>query len=367
MGHARASRSLSYVLVVGLLTVALTGVLLSEPASAESISSWSATTAYPTPVGASSCAISSGFIYCVGGAIPSEYTSAVYFAPVSSSGVGTWSSTTSYPFAIYQPSCDISSDFIFCVGGYPGGPSLTSAVYFAPVSSSGVGSWSSTTSYPTLIIGNSCTISSGLIYCVGGNTATSSPSGVTSAVYFAPVSSSGVGTWSSTTSYPFPVATAPCSISSGFIYCVGGNLGTSGAIGNAVYFAPVSSSGVGSWSSTTSYPTVIFFQSCGLSSAFIYCVGGSTGQSGNPVTSAVYFAPVSSSGVGMWTSTTSYPISSSALSCDISSGFIYCLGGYTGDSGYTNAAYYTQIMAYPACPNPLPSTITFELRPNGQR
>src|SRR5208282_1469261 len=64
--------------------------------------------------------------------------------------------------------------------------------------------------------------------------------------------------------------------------------------------------------STTSYPTKTAYQSCATYSGYIYCVGGNTG-SGPP--SAVYYAAVSSSGVGAWTSTTSYPTKTEYQSC----------------------------------------------------
>jgi len=142
--------------------------------------------------------------------------------------VGAWTAATSYPTSIALQSCAIYSGYIYCVGGYTVG--FTSAVYYATVSSSGVGAWTSTTSYPTNIAEQSCAIYSGYIYCVAGNAGF----GATSAVYYATVSSSGVGAWTSTTSYPTTVDFQACATSSGYIYCVGGDF-------NAVYYTPISS------------------------------------------------------------------------------------------------------------------------------
>ena len=44
-----------------------------------------------------------------------------------------------------------------------------------------------------------------------------------------------LGTWNSTTAYPRNIANQSCAISAGYIYCVGGNTGTGGT--NAVYYA----------------------------------------------------------------------------------------------------------------------------------
>ena len=70
-----------------------------------------------------------------------------------------------------------------------------------------------------------------------------------------------------------------------------------------------------------------------------------------PPDDAVYFAPISSSGVGAWTSTTTYPSDAQDLPCAISGGYVYCVGGTTNYSfpghttvpGYTNAVYYAQV------------------------
>ena len=82
------------------------------------------------------------------------------------------------------------------------------------------------------------------IYCVGAYNAGSLPQ-----VYYAPVSSTGIGTWQATTSYPVEMDIAGCSIYNGYIYCVGSYTSP-----YAVYYAPVSSTGVGTWQATTSYP-----------------------------------------------------------------------------------------------------------------
>ncbi len=109
-------------------------------------------------------------------------------------------------------------------------PAFTTIFVFQTANAQSLGAWSPTTSYPFFVAGQSCAISGGDIYCVGGIT-----------VDFAPVSSLGVGAWSSTTSYPIPAEDKSCAISGGDIYCVGGIITTAPGLTNAVYFAPVSS------------------------------------------------------------------------------------------------------------------------------
>jgi N-acetylneuraminic acid mutarotase len=250
------------------------------------VGAWKSTTRYPKSTMDLSCAANSGFIYCVGGTVPiNTPIDAAYFAPISSSGVGAWKSTTPYPTRVRGLSCATYSGFIYCAGGVE--YLRLDAAYFAPISSTGVGKWTKTTSYPTSVWHQSCAIDSGYIYCIGGDT----DAGDTDAVYFAPVSSGGVGSWTSTTRYPAATMQLSCAVNSGFIYCVGGN--TSKGATNAVYFASLSiiTKAVGTWTSTTKYPIVIADQSCVTSTSYLYCVGGST-TGGNGLTDAVNFAPV---------------------------------------------------------------------------
>src|SRR3989475_5301565 len=273
---------------VVILSLGFTAIWI-QPASAL-LSSWSSTTNYPIGIEFPSCVMSSGFVYCIAGDNSSSLTNAVYFAPLlPAGGAGSWSSSTSYPLRLQSQRCVTSSGYVYCIGGdtHGGLANSTSAVYFAPLSSSGVGSWSPTTSYPTGIVFQSCVVNSGFVYCIGGDMANGfgTANGFTNVVYFAPLSSSGVGSWSSCTSYPLNVISPSCVVGSGFAYCIGGDTATHSPFGgtftgftSAVYFASLSSSGVGSWASTTSYPTVIYTQSCALDSGYVYCIGGNNGS-----------------------------------------------------------------------------------------
>ena len=169
---------LSTAVVAIVILLSLTMFLLPY-ASAESVSPWGSTTSYPSTIYAQSCATSSGYIYCMGGNTGSGTTSAVYYAPVISTGIGTWTETTDYGaastsdnsgsagVATEAQSCAISSGYVYCVGGNNGSGG-TSTVYYAQVSSGGIGAWSQAKAYPISISDQSCPAYSGYIYCVGG-------------------------------------------------------------------------------------------------------------------------------------------------------------------------------------------------------
>jgi hypothetical protein len=332
-----------------------------QPAKAETLGSWTATTPWGGSSGITdeSCAISSGYIYCVGGFLAYAAQSEVYYAAVSSGGVGTWKSTTTYPSGFDDGSCAITGGYIYCVGGLTGSDETafltTNAVYYAPVSSSGVGTWTSTTSFPFAVDGQSCAIGLGNIYCVGGYFGNNADNIPGNGVYSAPVSSSGVGQWAGST-FPLVIQNQSCAISGDYIYCIGGNTVVIQSTGQSEYthvvgYAPISTSGIGTFTLTTSYPTDIFDTSCGASSGYIYCVGGLIGtglDDGESATAAVYYAQATTSGIGTWSSTSSYSEAISGQSCPISGGYIYCVGGQNSGFIILPDVNYVSISASPA-------------------
>ena len=246
---------------------------------------------------------------------------------------------------------------IYCVGGYADCGSLctkypTNAVYYAPILSTGLlGPWTASANpYPTNTYLHSCIAYSNTvtatnnIYCVAGENAL----GITNAVYYAPILSSGLLGSSvpsiAANTYPTPTYGQSCVANANNIYCVAGDntLGLTGA----VYSAPIFSSGtMGSWApSTNTYPTPTLGQSCVASANNIYCVAGDNSIS---YTNAVYSAPIFSSGtVGSWASSANtYPISLNDLSCIASASYIYCAGGYYGGSSSVAQAYYAPILS----------------------
>ncbi|MEM0149119.1 MAG: hypothetical protein QW346_02540 [Candidatus Micrarchaeaceae archaeon] len=316
-------------------------------------SSVSTTSSTSTSTSSTSTTTSIQYIYCVGSGAP--LSNQVYYASVSSTGVGTWTATTSYP--VEAPTgCSIYNGYIYCVGAgltYP-----YNQTYYAPISSTGVGTWTATTSYPVRMLDAGCSIYNGYIYCVGGPYAI-----VNGQVYYAPVSSTGIGTWTATTSYPLNIIYAGCSISNGYIYCVGTGGETFGCnpsgsrCGNfrdysAVYYAPVSSTGIGTWKATASYPVPMTDAGCSIYNGYIYCVGTTAAECsmynngyiycvGTEADNQTYYAPVSSTGIGTWTATTSYPVPMYSAGCSISNGYIYCVG--TAGATPYNYVYYAPV------------------------
>jgi len=284
----------------------------------------------------SSCATDGSYMYCVGGYGVGPINS-VYSAPISSSGIGTWTNqTNSYPTNAYLPSCAIAGGYIYCVGGLIAASTLTNAVYYAQLTSGTVGTWKSGTDYPTNVEALSCVISGGYITCVAGLTFPATISTITNAVYYAPVSSSGVGAWSSTINYPFTDNLDTCSVSGSYIFCMGGEYNMSRGFSTGdVYSDTLSSGAVGAtWSNTTAYPVHVESgaATCATSGGYMYCVDGfgSTGA-------MVNYASISGGTLGAWTAAPEYPMFVSVNQVVISGDYIYGVGGQTSN------AFYAQI------------------------
>ncbi len=241
----------------------------------------------------------------------------------------------------------VSSDgFAYCVGGSydDAGDDLASS-YYAPLTSSGIGSWNSTTAYPAAIDSQACVTSSGYIYCLGGENETSGTNSTvtpTNSAWFASISSGGIGVWKHTTAYPSTVSFEACAASKSDIYCVGGVDASNNGVAS-VYYAPISSSGIGQWSASTSYPFDAYGQTCTIDAGSLVCVGGvpnGTSSSSN----GVYSAPVSSGGVGQWHKAGNYPVGIETA-CAVSLGNLYCSGGYQDSSTISGATYYAKLQS----------------------
>jgi hypothetical protein len=271
------------------------------------------------------------------------------------SNSSSWGAAAAYPlqlsgtFGVAGQQCVNDTNYIICVGGqdYNGGP--RNEVYtssYISATTTNITSWTADSDvYPQSINGQACVTYSGYVYCVGGTYNDAGDD--TASSYYAPVGSNGnVGPWNSTTPYPIAVDSQYCVSSSGYIYCVGGNNETDGtnadaASSNSVWYAALSSSGIGAWSHSNAYPSNLYFPSCFAYGAYIYCVGAADGNN-NPQ-STDYFAPLSNAGVGTWTETTTYPIQVTGQACSFDSGTVYCLGGQGSQNSYTSSIYYASV------------------------
>ena len=362
---------LLFLLLFGILFFSLSGSSVVHSQTIYGIGNWIQTTSYPANIISQSCVSHSSYVYCVGGLgkITPLPTNKTYYATLSSSGIGNWQQTTNYPLisnSLYgQIKCVTNSSYIYCLTAMikfpnPSILSLSSPIqikviantYYAQLSSTGIGNWIQTTSYPNDSFSLNCVTAYGNIFCTNDQNFTG---GVNSS-YYAPMTSSGIGQWTQTTRYPIGISKSSCTESQGFMFCVGGS---NGFPINNTYYAPLNSSGIGQWMQSVDYPINISKNSCVTTSGITYCVGGNefaiSFNSTSPTpqikfgpTNSVYFSISSSAGVLGWYSTpNNYPLNVTAPQCVTNSSYIYCISGTgmtsSGNFVYTNASYYAPL------------------------
>jgi hypothetical protein len=291
----------------------LSDVFVAHVSSSGTVDAWNETTDYGAASGTSgsgglgveftSCVAYTGYIYCVAGAtsVAPGTTSKVYYAPLLSTGVGAWTETTDYGAAsgttgaggirTFLLSCSEVSGYIFCVGDG------SSKVFYASLSSSGVGAWTETTDFGAatgstgsggVAVSNPACVPNGTyIYCVGGTVSFKA----TSQVFFARANASGVAGWNETIDYAagsgttgsggIPIYGTACFEYSGEITCVDGDNKTNVAL-DQVFYAALNSTGVGPWGQAGAYgdlPLATYHLSCVLIDvSFGLCASGATSQ-----------------------------------------------------------------------------------------
>ena len=256
------------------------------------------------------CVASSEYVYCVGG-----QSTSTYYSKLSSATLGPWIAGAEYPVPIKEAGCVVSADYLYCVGGRiagadGGAANPTADVYYAPLLSPGIGTWTTTTAFPRVTLAPQCVTDSGYVYCISE----SLEAPIAIDAYFAPVSSSGVGTWRPTAGPP--TVTQHCTSAGGFIYCFGGGncapAGPSSDCYSPSYFAPLTPSGIGAWKATTELPTAVS-ATYATAGSYIYYLSV-----------PVFFAKVSADGIGLWQTTTNYPGSAYPSNCFSSGDYLYC-------------------------------------------
>jgi len=338
----KLSRTLIVVIVVVVVGAAgfFAYSFLQGPAPS-CTSTWPCAASYPIQVGGNlgvageQCATNSTYVYCVGGVDANGGPrNEVYVGTISATGnITGWSlSTNSYPQDVSGQSCVLSSGYLYCVGGIhdDAGDDLASSYYARVEGNGSVGPWQPTTHYPVPIDSESCVASSSYIYCVGGNNETDgtySDIAPSTTVWYAQLSGAGIGTWAKTTPYSSNVYVPVCFASGGYIYCVGGADPSGSPVGTS-YYAVLTNGGLGEWIQTTAYPVQATGQACAVAGGHVYCVGGETSGGQSPAfTSAVYYSQVTSGGIGAWKSGPGYP-DTVGTACVASSTNLYCLGGF---------------------------------------
>ena len=250
---------------------------------------WSTTTAMPQAVEFAQAVSLNGYVYVLGGGLVSGRTSNVYFAKENLDGtLGSWTQTTSFPTlanGLSSGSAATYNGYIYEFGGYTNNPGLTTTnnVYYAKANGDGtIGAWNTTTVLPVNMEGNAVAVANGYVYIVGGYNGS-----FLNSVYYAKLNVDGtVGTWQTNGTTPTTAGEgAAATVLNGYLYVVGGATGI-GTHSAAVNYAPLNANGsVGAWSAGPSLPTAEGPNNIFNVNGYVYVIGG---EASSGIATALY-------------------------------------------------------------------------------
>ena len=315
------------------------------------LGTWSVSSMVHTParVGHGSV-IYNGYIYTIGGrANGTTYGDTLYsqisYTRTGYSAVGStavWQSAAATNLAIYGQASVVYNGYVYLVGGYGGGV-YRNDVRYAPLNANGtIGSWTtSPNSVPTHSRFNCAAVAyNGYLYVTGGQHDTTYFSNNTA---YAPINADGsLGSFSTSTNTFSNARSGHISVAyNGKLYVIAGGDGSS--FYNDVQYATINANGsLGTWSSTTKYPSASRDGDGFIYGGRIYVIGG---LAGTLYSNMVRHAPINTDGtLGSWvTSPYQFSGARSRHAVAVINGHIYLSGG--GAASPYGDLQYAQINA----------------------
>lgn len=315
---------------------------LNTQQSAE-LPGWTAGTNYPTNVHGVDCFVTKNYVYAVGGWNGTAMLSAVYVAPINPDGsIGAWTATTALPAVAGWTRPVFTRNRVYLVGGAPSNTSVSATVYTAPINTDGtLGVWTTGPTLPTALSDTQAFVTKGKLYVVGGY----NPTGRLNVVYSATINTDGtLNAWVTETSLPATLSGHRAIVTKNRVYLVGGANGTAdNPVSTTVYTASIDSTGtLGTWTTATDFPAPVAGMGCLVTRSRAYLFGRltSTGTS-SPL---VYSAPINVDGtLGTWSqSATSLSAALHSFGFFATTTRLYTIGGWTGSANVASV-YYTAI------------------------
>lgn len=285
-------------------------------------------------------------------------TGTTEYAKINADGtLSAWvqSSTLSDPPTAAVGAGAVYNGYMYLVGGTAGSNSAGSnAVYYAPLSSQGVGTWQVASSLVSARAHNDAVAYRGYLYTAGGCATMSSGacdtnSGLLKSVEYAPIYASGsLGPWQVANAMnesngrisPHIFGHGDYLYVNGGTYCsgAGGSCNTKTVYGDLQYAKLDPAGQTIGYTGGTSLNTARYYNTATAYNGHIYVTGGCTNNGGGYVsctgTSSVEYATINSDGtLGSWVSTTSLPAARWGHAAAAYNGYLYITGGCTSTLG----------------------------------
>ncbi len=346
MGGVTSTGNSSYDVYSALLTDDFTAV------------GWKANEYLPGTVSKSQAIVTSNRVYLLGGYNATASANTVYTTTFNTTtgALGTWTTGTSLPATVDSAQAIVTFNRVYLLGGYSSsGSGFLSTVYTAPINADGtLGTWTTGTPLPGPLAYSQAVVTSNRVYLLGGRSG-----GYVATVYTAPINADGtLGTWTTGTSLPGVLANSQAVVTSNRVYLLGGFDGSARV--STVYTTSINSDGtLGTWTTSTSLPIAVALSQAVVTSNQVYLFGGENPSIG--YIDKVYSALINSDGsLGTWVmSNTTLPNNLHSSTIVVTSNRVYLLGGISTNTTTTSifrlnvnigvndyAAYYNGTTTY---------------------
>jgi N-acetylneuraminic acid mutarotase len=296
------------------------------------ISSWGATSSLPYNLYQSAVATNQDMFYLIGGRNDTSTHNEVYYSKRSVDGsLTSWIQTTSLPFprAGHVAVTDKANSRAYVLGGFYGAiPQST--VYYANLTSSGVGNWTETLRLPISLHKHSGVIYGNRTYVIGGEDGTYQ---AVSTVYSCEIATNGsINSWRNESSIPSARKSHSAAIcvvdGTPYIYVTGG-IDSNGMVTNTVYYTNINTVNgtLNQWSeSPATLLESVYSHGSMVEGNRLYLIGG---RSASTITSKkVALTKISAGGnIDGWSNTTSLSNAPAEVSSWSYDGVLYATGG----------------------------------------
>jgi hypothetical protein len=370
--HAFINGNRVYV-VGGYSGTALSVIYSSDIKEDGSLGIWSTETSLPFTLYQSAVGVIKNRVYIFGGYQNSVASNAVYSANLNSDGsIGSWIAETSLPVTFILHQVFVTRNVVYMIGGLQSG-AHSANIYKATIRSDGsISGWQlqmwtlqATAAYFNI------TATKDRIYVLGGmlasawsgncwmgditggtNDYSSYYSNSVETNYM--VAGSGkpwqqqyqinetqsddiTGWVTETSTLPTTLSNSVAIVTKNYAYLIGGMSGAGNAQVNTVYVAAINADGtLGTWSTTTNLPVILYLAVGIVVSNRIYIFGGSS-NSGSSANSTVYTAIINSDGtLDSWSTSTALATAVYQSQVILTRNKVYLLGGKTDGSTHTS-------------------------------
>lgn len=273
------------------------------------------------------CAVAGqGRLYAIGGSLMGTEQTTVWFASIAGDGaLSSWTSTTALPTPTRWHACalDPTTESVYVIGGDLG-LTAKAVVLRAPITSTGLGAWVTQPPLPSGRRGLGAAVIGGHLYAIGGEQADGFQ--LRDTVFVAPISNDGsLGTWTTSTALPMPDYMFGTAVAGNTVYLTGGYND-----GKRVHHAIAGAQDLGPYTGGPDLPETRERHVSVAVDDHLFVMGGEVVFNGMNLATAAR-APITADSVGSWEALPDMldPVAYAAGAAD--RGYIYVLGGSNGN------------------------------------